>query len=195
MAFWLTALKAGVNQLSITLRNTICQRMQFFLPSYRKRESEILLSTKCKCRSPERRHISTSASALCKNTEVSHPMKGLIIADVSPKPVRYLIAALVLSVVFTLVNSPSLKNSRQYGAGLSFIVMFCYAVWLLAHFLRTSLSVFIAWIGFTAFPFIRQSFTRDSPSIKARLTTLLISSVMVAVMAIVVYFTLMLHAG
>jgi hypothetical protein len=122
-------------------------------------------------------------------------MKRLIIADVSPRHFRYLAAALVLSIVFTLVSSPSLKNSRQYGAGLSFIVMFCYAVWLLAHFFRTSLSVFIAWIGFSAFPFIRQSFIRDGPSIKARLATLVISSVLVTVMAIVVYLALILHNG
>ncbi|MBV9733575.1 MAG: hypothetical protein JO275_12415 [Verrucomicrobia bacterium] len=122
-------------------------------------------------------------------------MQRLIIADVSPRHFRYLAAALVLSIVFTLMSSPSLKNSRQYGAGLSFIVMFCYAVWLLAHFLRTSLSVFIAWIGFTAFPFIRQSFTQDSQPIKSRLRTLFISSVLVAVMAIVVYLALILHAG
>ena len=169
--------------------------MQFFPTSYRKPESEILLPAKCKCRSPERRHISTSASALCQNTEVSHRMKGLIIADVSPKPVRYLIAALVLSVVFTLLSSSSLKNSRQYGVGLSFIATFCYAVWLLTYFFRTSVSVFIAWIGFSAFPFIRQSFTRDSPSIKARLTTLFVSSVLVTVMAMVVYFVLTFHNG
>jgi hypothetical protein len=71
--------------------------------------------------------------------------------------------------------------------------MFCCAVWLLTHFFRTYLSVLIAWIGFTAFPVIRQSFTRDSPSIKARLATLVVSSALVTVMAIVVYFALIVH--
>ncbi|MBV9877233.1 MAG: hypothetical protein JO025_21065 [Verrucomicrobia bacterium] len=121
-------------------------------------------------------------------------MKGLIIADVSPKPVRYLVAALVLSVVFTLLSSSSLKNSRQYGVGLSVIVTFCYVVWLLTHFFHASFSVFIAWIAFSAFPFIRQSFTRDSPSIKARLATLVVSSVLVTLMALVVYFALIFHS-
>src|ERR1700751_4073286 len=120
-------------------------------------------------------------------------MKRLIFAGVSPRQFRYLAAALVLSVVFTLVTSSSLKNSRQYGVGLSFIVMFCYVVWLLTHFFRTSVSVLIAWIGFSAFPVIRQSFTGDSPSIKARLATLVVSSVLVTVMAIVLYFALVLH--
>jgi len=41
-------------------------------------------------------------------------MKRLIIAGVSPRQFRYLAAALVLSIVFTLVTSSSLKNSRQY---------------------------------------------------------------------------------
>jgi succinate dehydrogenase/fumarate reductase cytochrome b subunit len=167
--------------------------MQLCPPSYRKRKSEILFSAKCKSRSPESRHISTSASGLCQNTEICHRMKRLIIADLSPRQFRYLVAALVLSVVYTLMTSSSLKNSRQYGVGLSFIVMFCFVVWLLTHFFRTYLSVLIAWIGFSAFPVIRQSFTRDSPSIKARLATLVVSSVLVTVMAIVVYFALILH--
>jgi hypothetical protein len=110
--------------------------MQFCPPSDRKRESEIPLSKKYPCRSPKRRHISTSASALCQNTEVWHRMKRLIFADVSPKPFRYLAAALVLSAVFTLVSSSSLRNPRQYGAGLSFIVTFCYIVWLLTQLIR-----------------------------------------------------------
>ena len=169
--------------------------MQFYRQVLETEKAKFCFRKKCKCHSPERRHISTSVSALCQNTEVSHRMKGLIIADVSPRHLRYLAAALVLSIVFTLVSSPSLKNSRQYGAGLSFIVMFCYTVWLLTHFFRISLSVFIAWIGFSAFPFIRQSFTRDSPPIKARLATLVVSSVLVTVMAIVVYFALTLHSG
>jgi hypothetical protein len=167
--------------------------MQLCLQSYRKRKSEILFSAKCNSRSPERGHISTSASGLCQNTEICHRMKRLIIVDVSPRQFRYLAAALVLSVVFTLVTSSSLKNSRQYGVGLSFIVMFCYVVWLLTHFFRTYLSVLIAWIGFSAFPVIRQSFSRDSRSIKVRLATLVVSSVLVTVMAIVVYFALILH--
>lgn len=128
-----------------------------------------------------------------KNTEVCHRMKRLIIADVSPKQFRYSVAALVLSVVFTLMSSSSLKSSRQYGAGLSFIVTFCYIVWLWTHFFRTSLSVFIAWITFSAFPFLRQCLTRDNPSIKAKLATLVISSILVTVMAMVVYSALILH--
>jgi hypothetical protein len=117
-------------------------------------------------------------------------MTRLIIVAFSPRQFKYLAGALVLSTVFTLVSSSSLKSSRQYGVGLSFIIIFCYAVWLLTHFLRTSLSVMIAWMGFTAFPVVRQFFTPDRPSIKAGLATLAISSALVAVMAIVVYVAL-----
>ena len=130
-----------------------------------------------------------------KTLKFTPRMAKLIIAEISPRLFRYLAAALVLSIVFTLVTSSSLKNARQYGVGLSFIVVFCYSVWLLSHFLRTSLSVLIAWIGFSSFPVIRQSFAGDRPSIKGRLAMLAFSAALCAVMAIVLYVALIFHHG